>query len=233
MTERNHVPKQRTDPLTDESGDEHHPAFGVITLHRVSSSPGEVLFQSDVQHREYMRVSVHEATRKRDLQHDRVHPGKVLCEVSLSVSQFASFVAGSGIGGGIPCTIDFTGSGTHEPGSRPGLNLSPRLALSHEEVRAAAAQAYGTIQKAFMKYQETLAESGKGSAAKQREALRVLQSTIANAAPNVAYAAKKLDEHAEEVVEKSRADLEAMVTRMAERAGISPDSVQAIETAGS
>ncbi len=37
-----------------------------------------------------------------------------------------------------------------------------------------------------------------------------LNAAIGNAAPNVDYAAKKMTEHAEEVVEKSRADIDAM-----------------------
>lgn len=222
------MPKERTDHVTDEDGDERHPAFGLVSLHRISSTPGEVLFQSDLRHSEYIRIDVHEATRKRDLTHDWVHPGPVVCEVSMSMSQFASFVASGGTMG-VPCTIEFTGSGAQKPGHRPGLNHAPRLSVTTDEVRAAAERAYGSIQAAFEEYAETLTDSGKGSAAVRRAALRKLQSAIANAAPNVAYATKTLDEHAEAVVEKSRGDLEAMVARMAERAGISPDAVQAIE----
>lgn len=222
------MPKERTDPVTGEDGDESHPAFGLVSVHRISATPGEVLFQSDVRHSEYIRLEVHEATRRRDLKHDWVHPGKLVCEVSMSMAQFASFVASGGTIG-VPCTIEFTAGGDHGTGQRPGLNPAPRLALTADEVRASANRAYGTIQAAFRAYEETLADSGKGSAATRRAALRNLQSAIANAAPNVAYAAKRLDEHAEEVVERSRADIEAMVTRMAERHGISPDDVQAIE----
>lgn len=221
--------RERTDPVTDDTGDEKHPAFGLIGVHRISSNPGEVLFQSDLRHSEYIRLEVHEATRKRDLKHDWVHPGRLVCEVSMSMSQFASFVASGGTTG-VPCTIDFTGSGTSEPGTRPGLNPAPRLAVTHEEVRAAAAEAYGRIQAAFKLYEETLTDTGKGSAATRRAALRNLQSTIANAAPNVAYAAKVLDDHAEAVVEKSRADIEAMAQRTAERLGIPISELPAIES---
>jgi hypothetical protein len=212
VTERGRaMPKQREDYVTDDRGDEHHPAFGLISVHRISATPGAVLFQSDVRHPEYVRVAVHEAVRKRDLKHDWVHPGKLICEVSLSMSQFASFVASGGTSG-VPCTVEQAGPGSHEPGTRPGLNPASRLSVTHDEVRAAAAAAYAGIKARLGEYEEALRLAGAGSAASRRGALRNLQAAISNAAPNVDYAARRLDEHAEEVVERSRADIEAMVS---------------------
>jgi hypothetical protein len=222
------MPKERTDPVTDQDGDERHPAFGLISVHRIQAMPGEVLFQSDVRHQEYVRVEVSEATRKRDLSHDWVYPGKKLLEVSMSMTQFASFVASGGTSG-VPATIDFVGTGSYGAGQRPGLSPESRLAQTTEEVRAAAAQAYGGIAEAFKAYEQALALQGAGSAAARKAALRGLQSSITNAVPNVTYAAERLDEHAEAVVEKSRADIEAMVTRMAERTGISMAEVQDVQ----
>ena len=55
---------------------------------------------------------------------------------------------------------------------------------------------------------------------------------IANAVPNVDYAARQLAEHAENVVEKSRADIEAMVTAAQDRnAVIESSSLLAIQPA--
>lgn len=219
------MPKDRTD-LVKRDGDEHHPAFGIIGVHRITATPGEVLFQSDLRHREYITVTVHEATRHRDLKHDWVHPGKRVCEVSMSLAQFASFVTSGGTEG-VPCTIEFTGSGAHEPGQRPGLKPDSRLALTADEVREAASKAYSEIQEALTAYEAALAD--KSGAAARREALRNLHYTIGNASANVAYATKVLDEHAEAVVERSRADIEAMVLRMAEQLGVPASEIKAIE----
>lgn len=221
------MPKETTDPWTDDRGDEHHPAFGLIGMNRVHSTPGAVLFQSDIRHPEYIVIRLHEAVRKRDLKHDWVHAQKLLFEVSLSLSQFASFVSSAGQGDGVPCTIEWTGTGSEEPGDRPGLKPAPRLALSHGEVRAAANEAFGDIQEALQAYEAALDE--KAPAAVRKAALNKLRASVSNAAPNVAYAAKKLDEHAEQVVETSRADIEAMAFRTAERLGIPISEIQAIE----
>jgi len=212
--------KERTDPITDEDGEEHHPAFGIISVNHVHATPGEVLFQSDVQHPEYIVLRVHQATRQRDLKHDWVHPGKLVAEVSMSMAQFASFVASGGTEG-VPATINYT----EGIGHRPGLNPGSRFAVTAGEVRASAEQAYGDIAEAFQEYQQALTIAGAGAAAARKAALRKLQASITNAVPNVAYAAKQLDKHAETVVERSRADIEAMVLRMAERTGIAPSAI--------
>jgi hypothetical protein len=226
------MPKQYEDYTTGADGDESHPAFGLVSLHRISSTPGAVLFQSDVRHQEYMRIEVHEATRKRDLHHDWVHPEKMICEISVSMAQFASFVASTGQGAGVPCTIEWTGTGTQEPGGRPGLLPAPRLSLTHDEVRAAAHDAFAKIQTAEAAYEAALNAKPPVSAAERKARLSDLRTAIANAAPNVEFAAKSLDAHAEAVVEKSRADIETMVIRMAEREGIEPDETVRAITSG-
>lgn len=219
------MPKQREDYTTDGNGDERHPAFGVISLHRISSTPGAVLFQSDVRHPEYLRIAVHEATRKRDLHHDWVHPERMVCEISLSMAQFASFVASTGQGSGVPCTIEWTTTGTQEPGDRPGLLPAPRLSLTHDELRVAADKAFEHIKEANEALQEAMAAKPPVSAAERKHLLAVLNSAVANATANVEFAAKSLDKHAEAVVEKSRSDIETMVRQMAERAGMEPGAV--------
>lgn len=223
------MPKQYEDFTTDADGDERHPAFGVVVLHRVHASPGAVLFQSDARHSEYVRITVHEAVRNRHLGQDWVHPGPQVCEISLSLAQFASFVASTGQGGGVPCTIEWTGTGAHEAGDRPGLLPAPRLALSHDEVREAADQAFERIKAADEALQAGMTAKPPISAAERKQLLRNLHVAVTGATANVAYAAKKLDEHAEAVVEQSRIDLEAMVLRAARQAGLDPAAVAITE----
>jgi hypothetical protein len=195
------MPKPREDYVTDEKGIERHPAFGIASIHRVHATPGEVLFQSDIRHGEYVEVTLREATRRRDLKHDWVYPERPLVTFAMSLAQFASFVASGGTDG-IPVTIEY------DHGARPGLNLESRLALTAGEVHAAAYAAFEKIQAAQAAYTAALAD--KAPAAVRKRALAALNSAIAAAVPNVDYAAQRLTEHAEGVVELARADIEAM-----------------------
>ena len=195
--------RQYEAPVTGDDGSERHPAFGVARISRIHATPGQVLFQSDLRHSEYIEVTLSEAARKRDLKHDWVHAERVLARFCMSMSQFASFVASGGTEG-VPVTISY------DHGDRPGLLPASRLALTSAEVRAAAGKAFQDIQAAEAAYEQALAE--KAPAAVRNRLLRTLRSTIANAAPNVDYASRQLAEHAENVVEKSRADIEAMIS---------------------
>lgn len=193
--------KSTENPVTGEDGSEHHPAFGMARVGRIMSTPGQVLFQSDIRHGEYIEITVSEASRRRDLKHDWVHPEQVLIKFCLSIAQFASFIASSSTEG-VPVTIGY------DHGDRPGLPAGSRLALTSTEVHAAAHEAFRHIQEAEAAYEEAL--TGKAPAAERKRLLANLRAAIRGAVPNVDYAADQLTRHAEEVVEKSRADIEAM-----------------------
>lgn len=213
------MPKQCEDYTTDENGDESHPAFGLASIHRIRATPGEVLFQSDVRHSEYIEVTLSEATRHRELKHDWVFPRKVLVKFAMSMSQFASFVA-SGGDSGVPVTIEY------DHGDRPGLTMESRLALTAAEVKTSAHAAFERIKVREAEYEAAL--SNKAPAAERKKALANLKYAIANAASNVDYAAKRLTEHAEDVVEKSRADIEAMAIAAAQNGQLSAETIRAI-----
>jgi hypothetical protein len=194
-----------------ETGEERHPAWGLVGVHRVSTGPeGADLFDSDVRHRQSMVLTIREAYRKRDLGHDYIGTdGRApLVEIQMSLAQWASFISSPNSGDGVPCTIR---AREGDP-MVPGVPHDPRLAQSIDEVRGAADDAFAAVQKAFDAYAE------KKSAAN----LRTLKAAIANAPGNAEFAGKKLTEHAESVVQRARADVEAMVDAAAAQRGLAP-----------
>lgn len=193
-------------PTTDEYGDETHPAWALIGASRVSSSPpGAVLFDSDIQHQHYVTVRLSTCSRKRDLNRDWLHGKREFVEVAMSEAQWASFVSSMNAGQGVPCTIQ------HREGhSVPGVPYEPRLAESLDEVRSAADKAVEKVAEAFAAYSE------KKTAAN----LRTLEFAIKHMPANITFAADSLTEHAENVVQRARADIEAMVISKAQQIGI-------------
>jgi hypothetical protein len=195
--------------ITD--GDETHPAWGMIGASRVSSSsPGATLFDSDIRHQHYVVVRLKRATRKRDLGHDFKHGRGEIVAVAMSEAQWASFVSTMNVGDGVPCTIEHVGA---EP--MPGVEHDPRLAVSMDEVGRAAEKALEEIQAAFSTYQAHKTDANR----------RTLEYAIKNAPGNMRFAANSLSEHAENVVQRARADIEAMVVSKAEQLGIDPADV--------
>lgn len=207
---------QAAAPTVDDRGRERHPAFGAIRAARITSSPGAVLFDSEITHSAFVRITVSPMGRKRDLNRDWLHPDiDPLIEVDLSEAQWASFVSSMNTSA-VPCTI----RATETQRDVPGLEFAPRLAESARETRQAAEKAFGQI-KAALAALETAQETKAGAKA-VRAAMRNLHYAIENAPANVEFAAQSLTEHTENVVAKARADIEAMVVTHAQQLGIDP-----------
>ena len=209
-----------TPPTLNEHGDETHPAFGAITAHRVTSNPGVVLFDSEITHRQFIRVTISGMKRQRDLNRDWLfEDSKPYIEVDMSEAQWASFVSSMNTTA-VPCTVRRTES----EWDVPGLEFAPRLALSAQETVTAAEKAFARIKEAVDALDVALSQ--KSTAKEKREALRQVRLAVEGAPHNVKFASDSLTEHVENVVQKARADVEGMVVAHAKQLGIDPGEVQ-------
>ena len=204
------------DPVIDAAqGDEIHPAFGVAVVTRRSGG-GRSLFQSDLLHNETISLSVHEATRKRDLSHDWVHPGRELVEIEVSLAQWGLLVSSMGLGSGLPVTIRRT---EHDP-VVPEIPHQPRTAESLREVREVTDRMYARVKAATAVLHEAIHEK-KGVRA-TKEALSALENAVAGAGSNAQFTVDSLVEAGEQVVAQARADIEAHVLEVVRLTGAEP-----------
>lgn len=197
--------RELQEPTIDQRGDETHPAFGLIQISRGSGTP-RALFDSETKPSHTISLQVMAATRHRDLSRDWIHPtGLPLIEVEMTEAQWAQAISSLNTSG-TPVTIRATQSDLDVP----GLPFAPRLALSRKEAVEAAAKAFERIEAALAEYAEHPTKPG----------LRKLQTAVEHVRSNIDFASASLAEHAEEVVNKARADIEAMVSAAAERSGV-------------
>lgn len=213
---------ERVAPEQDEYGNERHPAWVLLGASRVQHSPpGAVLFDSDIRHQHYVVVKLKRASRKRDLNSDWVHGRETIAEVAMSEAQWASFVSSMNTGDGVPATLRY--DPTRDDPEVPGMPYAPRLKVSMDEVHGAADRAWAAVNEAFQAYKEKPTKAN----------LRDLEIRLQNTTPNIDFAAKSLSEHAENVVQRARADIEAFVVRKAGQLGIEPGDIGRLElTAG-
>ena len=210
--------RERVAPTRDDRGHEVHPAWVVVGASRGSvSPPGAVLFDSDIRHQHVISVRVSEAHRDRDLNRDWIFGGKTICEFTMSEAQWASFVSSMNSGPGVPATLEFRES-ADDP-QVPGMPYDPRLAHSMDEVRDAALKAQEDVRRAFDAYKEKKTVGN----------LRSLEAMIDNLPSNLVFAATSLSEHAENVVQRAKADIEAFVVDKAAQLGVAPESVGTLE----
>jgi hypothetical protein len=210
----------KTDPVHGTT--EEHPAFAMFSVHRGSyGGKGAHLFQSDVTHRETITVRIEHADRTRAGSHDYVHGHGLVAEVEMSLAQWASAVSSLNTAG-VPATLRYEHTGPLA--EVDGLDDTSRLAQTMAETKEAAARQFRNIVGALDDL-DGLVES-KAGVKQIREAIESLQWKIRNAAPNVEYASKTLAEHAEAVVEKTRADIEAIVVQTALHQGLDPQALR-------
>lgn len=200
------------EPVTS-GGYEEHPAFGLISASRVTQSPpGAVLFDSEIKHVHYVRLTIKRSRRRRELNHDWIHEtGPDLIEVAMSEAQWASFVSSMNTSG-VPCTIKRTQDELYVP----NVPYAPRMEHAVKETTGAAERMFTKVREAFAAYKEHKTVGN----------LRNLEACIDNAAPNVNYATKTLAEHVENTLQRARADIEAMVEHHAEKLGVDVDELR-------
>lgn len=209
-------PRPAQEPAIDaEHGDEAHPAFGVAVVARRNGG-GRSLFQSDLLHNETVSLSVREATRKRDLNHDWVHPGRELVEIEMSLAQWGSLVSSMGLGSGVPVTIRST---EHDP-CVPEIPHQPRTAENLREVREVTDRMYARVKEATAALHEAI-HAKKGMRA-TKEALRALENAVAHVGSNAQFAVDSLVEAGEQVVAQARADIEAHALEVVRLTGNGP-----------
>lgn len=207
---------RETEPIgINEHGDETHPAFAIVTLHKINST-GTPLFQSDLMHHRFIRVELHEATRKRDLKHDWTHPGKTIASFDMSFAQWGAFISSAGDGSGTPATLNFR----EQVGTVPDIPYQPRIAQSIDETKAAVDELLTDVREAFQALDE--AEERKAGIKERRELRHRLKSAIFNARSNAAFAVRSMAEAAEKTVQSAKADIEVVIAQAMAQHGVEP-----------
>lgn len=198
------------EPTVADDGTESHPAFAKVMASRVTSSPGAILFDSEVRHQHYVVLRISGATRRRRLNSDSIFEDRQMIEVGMSEAQWAQLVSSLN-SGGTPATLLWT----QADGDIPGLPYAPRMEKSIAEVREAAARQYEKVQAALA------AVEAKPTKANIRD----LRLAMENAASDVTFAATSLNEHVENTVTRAKADIEAAVAQAAARRGLAPEEI--------
>lgn len=209
-------------PVDPEDPDGYwtHPSWALARANVLGATPGQPMFDSDILHSRFVRLTITRARRKRDLHRDHYHGDtSPLIEIDMSQAQWGALVSSFGDGTGVPVTLSrFDGDTTST------VPYEPRLAESIDEVRRASTDGVEPIADA---YEEVMAAFETGGRKALRDALTDLGHRIDNAPKNMTYAAQTLVGHAENVVTKARADIEAAVLDAARHHGVDVGSLGA------
>lgn len=178
-----------------------HDAFGQIRVGRLSG--GGVLYGSEFQHHNAVRIEITRSELIRNLSSDRYSPRNSLIAIDLSEGQWAEFVSSMG-NGGVPCTVRRVGSEPMPFIERAESTQEKFNMEAHESVKNALGHLGNLInQLKDAKMTERQRTELVGSAEGAYNALR----------SSVPFIAEQFSEHIERTVNRARAEINAHVSR--------------------
>jgi hypothetical protein len=188
-----------------------HPAFGQITVSRVSGR--RTLYGSDFVHNGYIRVSIYASEQHRTDSRDwPFHGVRPLIEIDMSEAQWGSFVSSFSIGEGTRCTL------VSVAGERkPEIPYEDRDAIHKAEANEAVAEAMADLHK----LREKIVAGTQGlTKARQQEMLSAVTSAINALSSHLPFIADSFAKQMEKRVEKAKTEVHAYVTNTIMRAGL-------------
>lgn len=212
MADKYTRPVEEPTALPVDRGIEYrHPAYGQISVHRISGG-NRALYGSDFLHGRTVRIAISTSSVTRDLSHDWPHPDQTLIEVELSEAQWAAFVSSMNVGAGTQCTINFL----KDVGQLPLLpDPENRAEQFSGEIKGKLGESLDAIRRA----RDLVNELGlpKGKAAQITEEL---ERTLTELKLNLPFVAKSFDEHTEKTTERAKAEVHGYINAAIARAGI-------------
>lgn len=191
-----------------------HPAFATIHASRVQGG-SDTLFGSPIKHRGYVRVSVQTVDEIVSLSHSyywQREGNSTIVELKLSEAQWAAFVSTMNVGSGVPCTLEYARDGeTRRLPYIEDISYEEKRAL---DIKSAVKEQHEQLKAALKRFDELL-QSPSVKKSDLRELRNMFIQPGDHAESNMEFRAKMLTEHSEHLIESAKAEVSAMVTRMA------------------
>ncbi|HEI2636177.1 TPA: hypothetical protein SI587_002515 [Escherichia coli] len=197
-----------------------HPAFGLVKTSRVSTT-GIRLFDSELEHRDYIEIGVYEA--ELSLDNERTRPQRSsnrrpLVEIRLSQAQWAAMVSSFGVGEGVPCTISYKtiGDSIRVHGIAEQKSIRQKF---NDQIKAATNSEIDRLNQQVSELGE-LVKKGRAGKRDLEELYRKLASAVANLPENLCFATELMQEQMDEIVSSGKAEIEAYVAGTVMRKGL-------------
>ena len=191
------------------SGYESHPSYGIIQISRFSSN-GATFFDSPFKHQHGITISIHGASKKRDLHQDWTMSDEEMIRISMSETQFATMISSLNQASGTPCTLERYNGKTIE--ECPQENVRETFSKDIQETLGGLAKVAAELAE--------LTEM-KDAKAEDRKKIRSLASQLAQAfRANFAFMQEQFEKQVEKAVVVARTEISAHVAHVVKEAGL-------------
>lgn len=197
--------------MTNENSlPEHHPTYGMISIHKTYAHPGEHLVGSDLLHNSFITLKISSMKYQRMLSGDQYFDDDKIVEIQMSHSQWAEFLSSIN-SSGVPCTLSFItkeGQGYIQE-KVPHVD---KLKIHKDEFNE---EFTGKIEEALhLVWQLSNGISNKMGKKEQREIIHDLSCKLGNLKANQHFAIDQFNEAVETRMNFAKGELKAFLTTM-------------------
>jgi hypothetical protein len=202
--------------MMDERDEITHESFGMVGISRVQGQTNLVGMDFPVQ--SFITLKIHEARLERNLSRNWWFAGKLIAEIHMSETQFASMIMSPNQGSGVPCTLDYVREG-------PGKNVAdpPKHMIDIEglksEVSAQAEEARVALN-ALQDKLSAMANGGSVSKAAVRDAQGLLQAAMQHAGSNLKFREEQGVQAIQKAAEKAKMEVAAYADVLLHKSGL-------------
>jgi len=185
---------------------DEHPAYAMLMFSHLSGGNPN-LFGSSVKHDHKILMTLSHGSVERHLNSDWYHPGKTICEVEMSLTQFAEAISSMNVGPGVPVTLTYT----EKDGNIPAIEqFIDKRAQYLDEFREKNAESVKEIKNLIKDVRNAFDK--KTLTKKDKEDILSALIRIENATgSHNTFMADQFNEATDNVVKEAKGEIEAFV----------------------
>ncbi len=200
--------------MIDETREDHQ-SFGMVGISHVNST-GTVLVGSEFKHQNFVTLTIHRASKFRNLSQEWWFARERLIEIHLSEAQLVELMGRPNMGDGVTCTLDWvSGQGQMPP---PPAPISEATKFRND-MKADAAKCVKELNEAHAELVAAIASGKIGKTVLMEIAKKIEYAGYAVSA-GIPFVQKSFDEKVEKTIHHAAMEIEATVANLAMRLGI-------------
>lgn len=184
-----------------------HPAYGVVQLSKSTVNPAVPLFGSSIKHGNLINIKICHAELKRGINHDWYHSNGRICEIELSLSQFADMITSVGNGDGVPCTIHFT----ETEGTLPRIKYTSKVEQYCEEFEDQLSGVKDTLDETYNQVKNLFDSKKTLNKADRELILSAISKARREVGSNASYVLESFNEQMDKTVTEAKGEIEAFM----------------------
>ena len=212
-----HIKKEKVAGyVAEHETKETHPAFGMISLSRVSCTPAANLYGSSIKHGNFITLRISKGHRTTSIYRDWYSADESIVEVCLSGTQLGDMLTNMNCGDGVPVTINRIG---HE--SIPDIADESNLKTeSNTQLKEQLNKAF-EVSEQLMKSAETLLNSSTPlKKDEKKELLWKLEQIRRSMTSSIIFAGECFDKKVDKQISEARGEIECYLSNRITNAGL-------------